>query len=26
VRGHKVFEHGQFAAAPAGRVLRRGKQ
>jgi allantoinase len=26
VRGHKVFERGQFAAAPAGRVLRRGKQ
>jgi allantoinase len=26
VRGQKVFERGQFAAAPAGRVLRRGKQ
>jgi allantoinase len=25
VRGQKVFERGQFAAAPAGRVLRRDK-
>jgi allantoinase len=26
VRGKKVFERGQFAASPAGRVLRRGQQ
>ena len=26
VRGQKVFERGQFAAAPTGRVLRRGQQ
>jgi allantoinase len=25
VRGNKVFEHGNFSAAPAGRVLRRGQ-
>jgi len=25
VRGQKVFERGQFAASPAGRVLRRGQ-
>jgi allantoinase len=26
VRGQKVFERGNFAAAPAGRVLRRGRE
>jgi allantoinase len=26
VRGQKVFERGHFAAAPAGRVLHRGKE
>jgi allantoinase len=26
VRGQKVFERGQFAAAPTGRVLRRGQK
>jgi allantoinase len=26
VRGHKVFERGAFAAAPTGRVLRRGRE
>jgi allantoinase len=25
VRGNKVFEHGNFSAGPAGRVLRRGQ-
>ena len=25
VRGEKVFEQGQFAAAPIGTVLRRGQ-
>ena len=26
VRGQKVFERGNFAAAPAGRVLRRDRE
>jgi len=26
VRGQKVFERGNFAAAPAGQVLRRGRE